>query len=148
MNSTDRTDWKRIERTVLASVKSVRHLLNPLNRRCDSSTDTWKGADMTMRKRMHVRSGFAVALLLALILPILAACGNPQPSSSQPPSAASSETAAGTTAAPSPGSGAGQVVTGTSERPSLRIAQATWPDTLAPQKSSFSNEIAVLLLNY
>ena len=101
---------------------------------------------MTMKKRMHMRSGFAMTLLLALILPILAACGNPQQSGSQPANATSSETSAGATAAPSSASGTGQVVAGTS--PNLRIAQVTWPDTLAPQKSSFSNEIAVLLLNY
>src|SRR5690349_6184296 len=48
-------------------------------------------------KRMNLRSSFAVALLLALILPILAACGGGTPAATEPTAAAP---AAPTAAAP------------------------------------------------
>jgi len=115
-------------------------------------------------KRMNLRSSFAIALLLALILPILAACGAGTPAATVPTPAAAptaaapaaeataapaaeatAAPAAEATAAPAaeataaPAAGAGNV---------LRIADSVWPDTLAPQKSSFVNEIAIEQLNY
>src|SRR5215211_3478572 len=45
-------------------------------------------------KRMNVRSSFAVALLLALILPILAACGGGTPATTEPTPAAAPTAAA------------------------------------------------------
>ncbi|MFN8502118.1 peptide ABC transporter substrate-binding protein [Kouleothrix sp.] len=112
-------------------------------------------------KKPNQRNRLIFALLLALLLPILAACGGggetpagstgEQATSAAPAggeTAATAEpaaTAAGSadaTAAPGAGGGsAGNV---------LRVAASTgtWPDTLDPQKASFSNEIAVLQLNY
>src|SRR5262245_33861365 len=115
-------------------------------------------------KRPDRYGGIALTLLLALIIPILAACGsNPPaaapPSSSAPTTAASVPAAATTgqapTAAPaavatSAPAAATQPNTGGATGSILRIAASlgTWPDTIAPQKASLANEIAVLLLNY
>jgi oligopeptide transport system substrate-binding protein len=92
-------------------------------------------------KRHNQRGRLIFALLLALLLPILVACGSGQPAANAPEST-QAPAAAPATAAPEspPTTGSGK----------LRIAASlgTWPDTIAPQKSSFSNEIAVLLLNY
>ena len=86
-------------------------------------------------KRMNLRSSFIVALLLALVLPILAACGGTAPATA--PTAAEAPTAA-------PEAGG----SGPDKDGYLRMAESVWPDQLDPQKSSFSNEIAVLILNY
>jgi oligopeptide transport system substrate-binding protein len=114
-------------------------------------------------KRHNQRGRLLVALLLALLLPILAACGGGQPAANAPeatavpaasapeatqaPAAESATTApeAGAPATAAPEAGASSTGSG-----NLRIAASigTWPDTIAPQKSSFSNEIAILLLNY
>src|SRR3712207_1145537 len=98
--------------------------------------------------KRHNRHGMLVyALLLALLLPILAACGG------QPAATSSDATSAPAGGAPdatqTPAADGGQTTDPPSSN-SLRIAASlgTWPDTLAPQKTSFSNEIAVLLLNY
>src|SRR5262245_3834629 len=114
-------------------------------------------------KRHKQRGRLLVALLLALILPILAACGGGQPAANAPaatpapvanaPEATQAPAAAPATAAPAaaapatPEPAAAAPTTGSGQ---LRIATSlgTWPDTIAPQKSSFANEIAVLLLNY
>src|SRR5581483_7082740 len=115
----------------------------------------------------HKRSNhLLVALLLALLLPVLAACGGTTPntpstgtqSSTAAPSsgapeatAAPAPTGSDATSAPAATSGASSGTTSGSTSGSgsvLRIADSTWPDTLAPQKSSFSNEIAVLIMNY
>jgi oligopeptide transport system substrate-binding protein len=114
--------------------------------------------------KLHKHRGrLLVALLLALLLPILAACGGAQPAANAPeatsaPAASAPEAtqapiadapttapeAGPTTAAPADTSSAGAA------GGKLRIAASlgTWPDTIAPQKASFSNEIAILLLNY
>ena len=98
-------------------------------------------------KRMNLRSSFIVALLLALVLPILAACGGTAPATAptaaEAPTAAAAPTAAeAPTAAPEAGG------SGPDKDGYLRMAESVWPDQLDPQKSSFSNEIAVLILNY
>jgi oligopeptide transport system substrate-binding protein len=110
-------------------------------------------------KRHNRRGMLLCALLLALMLPILAACGGGQPATTAPDSA-QAPAAGATEATQAPASGvaeATQAPAPASDAPTvgaaggkLRIAASlgTWPDTLAPQKSSFSNEIAVLLLNY
>jgi len=121
-------------------------------------------------KRMNLRSSFAFALLLALILPILAACGGSTPAAtdatSAPSTAATAAPAAEATAAPAAeatAAPAAEAPTAMAEAPTadtsastggaptdgiLRFADSTWPDTLDPQKASFSNEIAILQLNY
>jgi oligopeptide transport system substrate-binding protein len=117
-------------------------------------------------KRHNQRGRLIVALLLALILPILAACGGGQPSAEAPaaspvpaasaPDATQAPASTQATAAPEAGAPATAVpaadapTTGGSGDGKLRIAASlgTWPDTIAPQKASFSNEIAILLLNY
>src|SRR6266540_387915 len=85
-------------------------------------------------KRLNLRHSFALVLLFALIVPILAACGGGTTTPAAPTAAPAAEAP---TAAPA--EAAGNV---------LRVAQATWPEQLAPQKSSFTHEIAVESLNY
>jgi oligopeptide transport system substrate-binding protein len=117
-------------------------------------------------KRFHLRRSYALALL-ALLLPILAACGGGQPAAppTAPPAqataapaapAATAAPAAEPTAAPAepPTAAPAEQPTAAQDTSSgkaggiLRAAEATWPDTLAPQKSSFSGEITVEVLNY
>jgi oligopeptide transport system substrate-binding protein len=114
-------------------------------------------------KRHNQPSGLVFALLLALILPILAACGSGQPAAEPPaaaPSAAAPATAnaqAPTTAKPAAAPEATTMPAPTSDTAAntggaaggvLRIAQTSWPDTIDPQDSSVANEIAVEILNY
>ena len=102
------------------------------------------------------RSGLVIALLLALIVPILAACGGGQPaaaptSGAAAPTAAAAEPQATTAAAEAtsaPAATGEPTSTTGAAGGTLRVQDFTWPDTLDPQKSSFSNEIAVLLMNY
>src|SRR5688572_765122 len=100
-------------------------------------------------RRSNIRSSYVFGLLLALFLPILAACGGGQPASaptsapavqaptapaaptfapaSQPTTAPASQPtaapAAAATAVPSTGATGGI----------LRVAQTSWPHTLDPQ---------------
>jgi oligopeptide transport system substrate-binding protein len=115
-----------------------------------------------MMKRPKPRGSMLLALLLALILPILAACGGQAAApgastqaspAAQPTSAAqapaeqatSAPQADAPTAAPAaPAATAGTPATGGV----LRISETTWPDSLDPQTASFSNEISVVELNY
>ncbi|HNP85926.1 MAG: peptide ABC transporter substrate-binding protein [Chloroflexi bacterium SZAS-1] len=110
-------------------------------------------------KRMNLRSSFIVALLLALVLPILAACGGTAPATAptaaEAPTAAAAPTAAeaptaaaAPTAAEAPTAAPEAGGSGPDKDGYLRMAESVWPDQLDPQKSSFSNEIAVLILNY
>ena len=109
-------------------------------------------------KRLNLRSSFAMALLLALVLPILAACGGGTPAASPTAApAAEAPTAAPAAATAAPAPTAAEAATAAPEATAaptagadniLRLAESTWPDTLDPQDSSFSNEIAVLILNY
>jgi len=114
-------------------------------------------------KRRNQRGRLIVALLLALILPILAACGGGQPAATAPgatqaPAAGApdaTQAPAGDLATAAPAADQPTVAAAPESPPpsgsgNLRIAASigTWPDTIAPQKSSFSNEIAILLLNY
>jgi oligopeptide transport system substrate-binding protein len=116
-----------------------------------------------MMKRHNQRGRLIIALLLTLILPILAACGGGQPAANAPaatpapaanaPAATQAPAAGAATAAPADAQATAAPAdaqnTGAAGG-NLRIAASigTWPDTIAPQKSSFSNEIAILLLNY
>src|SRR6476660_8975664 len=119
-------------------------------------------------KRLNLRHSFALALLFALIVPILAACGGgttaPAASTAAPaaeaPTAAAAPTAApaeAATAAPAPTAAeaataapaaAATAAPAAAAGNVLRIAESTWPEALAPQKASFTHEIAVLQLNY
>ncbi|MEO7911709.1 MAG: peptide ABC transporter substrate-binding protein [Roseiflexaceae bacterium] len=114
-------------------------------------------------KRHNQPGKLIVALLLALILPILAACGGGQPAVTAPDAnstsiaSASDATQAPAADAPTTAPAAAQATQAPADAQTtgatggtLRIAASlgTWPDTIAPQKSSFSNEIAILLLNY
>src|SRR5262245_36594774 len=108
------------------------------------------------------RKTLVLFLLLALAVPILAACGGgaQQPAATSAPAAeqataapaeqATAAPAEQTTAAPA----AEPVTAAPAEQPTttgggiLRIHQPTWPDTLDPQDSSVANEIAVEILNY
>jgi oligopeptide transport system substrate-binding protein len=116
--------------------------------------------------RMNTLQGrrtLVVWLLAALLLPILAACGgapgatsspaaspvaetSAEPSVAAPESAAPSEPAASEEAAPSPD--ASEATSGADGDNILRIHEPVWPDSLNPQTSSFSNEIAILSQNY
>src|SRR5689334_17264529 len=115
-------------------------------------------------KRLNLRHSFALALLFALVVPILAACGGattaPAAATSAPaaeaptaaPAAAATAAPAATaaeaataapaataaeaaTAAPAEGATAAPAAAGNV----LRIGEAVWPDSLDPQKASFSN---------
>jgi oligopeptide transport system substrate-binding protein len=116
-------------------------------------------------KRMNLRSSFAIALLLALILPILAACGGGTPTvaptaapAAPAPTAAPAAPAAtaapeataapAATAAPEATAAAEPAAGGAPADNILRVTGVTYPDQLDPQKSSYSNEIAFLVLNY
>jgi oligopeptide transport system substrate-binding protein len=111
--------------------------------------------------RSNARRNLALALLLALLIPILVACGNqsaPAASNPEAPSAAPAATApapAGgepaTTSALEP-TAAPAATNPPEQQPSagniLRANLVTWPDTLDPQDASIANEIGVLSLAY
>jgi len=116
-------------------------------------------------RRPNLRSGFALTLLFALLVPVLAACGSPAQQAA--PTSASAPAAAGPTApapvqptaalAEKPTEAAMPPTAVPAEKPTevsgaasgiLRIQQPTWPDTLDPQDSSTANEIAIEILNY
>ncbi|MER3438973.1 MAG: peptide ABC transporter substrate-binding protein, partial [Chloroflexota bacterium] len=96
-----------------------------------------------MLRGKEVRKATRLFVILALFVPTLAACAGGQasptaaPQASPPAGAEASPTAAAATATTAP---AGEKV--------LRIHDYTYPDVFDPQKSSFSNEIAVLHNNY
>jgi oligopeptide transport system substrate-binding protein len=105
------------------------------------------------------RNAALVLLLLALLVPILAACGGqpaaPAGTGAQPTAAAAQAPAADATQAPAPAAEPTAAAPQASPEPQtggsgniLRISDITWPDTLDPQKSSFANEIAILQQNY
>src|SRR5215208_6211872 len=106
--------------------------------------------------KRHKQPGrLIVGLLLALILPILAACGGGQPAANAPAATqaaaanAPADTQAPAADAPTAAPEAAQATTPPADTPAtagtpsgtLRIAASlgTWPDTIAPQKASFSN---------
>jgi oligopeptide transport system substrate-binding protein len=114
-------------------------------------------------RRIQLRRSYLLALLLALILPVLAACGAGQPSAAPTaaPSAATAAPAEAATTAPAAQPTAAPVEAATAapaEQPTaadtgaaggiLHMGEPVWPDTLDPQKASFSSEITVLVLNY
>jgi oligopeptide transport system substrate-binding protein len=114
------------------------------------------------------RKTLALLLLLALVVPVLVACGGggtqpsgqatsapaanaPTAAPAEQPTAAPAEAA---TAAPAeqptaaPAEAATAMPAGGTSNNVLRIHQPTWPDTIDPQDSSVANEIAVEILNY
>ncbi|MCS7255623.1 MAG: peptide ABC transporter substrate-binding protein [Thermomicrobium sp.] len=82
--------------------------------------------------------------LLVLALPVLAACARSQATPTPVPSGVTPQ--AGET--PQAGQTPAAAVTTTGGEKILRIHEYTYPDVFDPQKSSFSNEIAVLHMNY
>jgi oligopeptide transport system substrate-binding protein len=108
---------------------------------------------------------YTLLLLLALVLPILAACGgsgggttaspspaastaaSPAASPSQAPAASPSESPAASPSE-SPAASPSGSPSGSTGGNVLRVGLYTWPDTLDPQKASFSQEIATLGLMY
>lgn len=101
--------------------------------------------------------------LLALLLPVLAACGGGQPAApaatSSAPAEATAAPATEASAAPSttdataaPAATAEPAAGGTTTEPPagnvLRANLLTWPDTLDPQDASIANEIGVLTLAF
>jgi len=120
-------------------------------------------------KRLNLRHSFALTLLFALIVPILAACGGGTTPAAAPTAAPAAEAptaaaAPAATAAPAEAATAAPAEAATAapaEAPTaaaggtpsaagnvLRVAESTWPEQLAPQKASFSHEISVLIMNY
>jgi len=117
-------------------------------------------------KRLNPRHSFAFALLFALLVPILAACGGATttpgastgataPAAEAPTSApaAGAPTAAPAAEAPTaaPAAEAPTAATGGTAAPAgnvLRIVDNPFPDELNPQHSSFTHEAAVELLNW
>ena len=110
-------------------------------------------------KQLEVRRRWILALVLALLLPVLAACGGQSPAgTTTAPTAAGAGEAPAPTAAAAPT--AAEAPTAEAAAPTadsgattpsgniLRIADITWPDSLDPQKASFANEIAILQQNY
>ncbi len=112
--------------------------------------------------RSNARRNLALAPLLALLIPILAACGsqaapgaaNPAPATAAPAATAALAPAGGesaTASAPEP-TGAPAATNPPDQQPSagniLRANLVTWPDTMDPQDASVANEIGVLSLAY
>ena len=119
-------------------------------------------------KRLDLRHSFALALLFALIVPILAACGG----GTTPPAAATAvrrpkrppplqhrlprrlrplpprrpTAAEAPTAAPAVAPTAAPAATAGRQR--VARGRTTWPETLAPQKASFGTRSQCLNLNY
>jgi oligopeptide transport system substrate-binding protein len=104
-----------------------------------------------------------IVAVLALLLPILAACGGGQPaapaSTSSAPAEATAAPAAQPTTAPAaadataaPEATAEPAASGATAEPAagnvLRANLVTWPDTLDPQDASIANEIGVLTLAF
>jgi oligopeptide transport system substrate-binding protein len=100
-------------------------------------------------KRLNLRSSFAMALLLALVLPILAACGGGTPAASPTaaPAPAAEPTAAApaaeATAEPAAGGGTANAVPGV-----LRLNHGPEADNYDPQQASFVGEIQFIMLAY
>lgn len=117
-------------------------------------------------KRQNVRSSFALALLLALIMPILAACGGtpaavsptagtapgataataPQATTGTAPQATTPPAA--TAPAPQATAATGGAATGNAKPGILRFAITSDPATIDPQKTSFTTENTFVLMNY
>ena len=104
------------------------------------------------------RSSAAMALLFALLVPILAACGG---AASTPAADATAPAAADATAAPAADATAAPAAdataaapeapaggTGTAEAGVLRINTGSEPDNVDPQKSSFTTEIQFIMMAY
>jgi oligopeptide transport system substrate-binding protein len=112
-------------------------------------------------KHTRLRSSWLFMLLLALIIPILAACGG-QPvatpgASEQPNAATTAQPEAPTAAAPEATAApettqapetSSEATPETGGENVLRANLVTWPDTLDPQDASIANEIGVLTLAY
>jgi oligopeptide transport system substrate-binding protein len=120
-------------------------------------------------KRLNLRSGYAFVLLLALILPILAACGGPTQTTaptSAPAAATAAPAAEAPTAAPAAEATAAPAAEATAEPAAeataepaaepagnavpgvLRLNHGPEGDNYDPQQASFVSEIQFIMLNY
>jgi oligopeptide transport system substrate-binding protein len=101
----------------------------------------------------------ALMLLLALVLPLVAACGSPAtptgqgtqltaPAAQEPTTASAAEEPTTAPATEPPPTEEGAAQTPSEGGKILRVQTSTYPDVIDPQKSSFANEISVLSLNY
>ena len=111
-------------------------------------------------KRTNLRRSFALALLLALVVPILAACGGSTPTAAptaapaaEAPTAApaaeaptAAPAAEAPTAAPEPTAAAEPVVN--AEPGVLRLNHGAEGDNYDPQMASFVGEIQFIMMNY
>jgi oligopeptide transport system substrate-binding protein len=135
-------------------------------RRRSENLSYWEQNHMNL---LYLKRRVSWLMLAALILPILAACGAPQqggqttPASPSPAAespaaespAAESPAAESPAASPSPAPESPAAASPAAESPAastgdkvLRVHQAQYPDVFDPQKSSFTNEIAILSLIY
>ncbi|MBP1465682.1 peptide ABC transporter substrate-binding protein [Candidatus Chloroploca sp. M-50] len=104
--------------------------------------------------KLNWRSSLAVGMLLALLLPILAACGGGTatvPTTPPAPEAATTAPAPDTpTTPPAPDTPTTPPApsTGTAQAGVLRINTGNEPDNVDPQKSSFVSEIQFIMMAY
>ncbi len=108
----------------------------------------------------NLRNTAALALMLVLVVPILAACGGAPaaPAATQAPAATAAATeaatAAATEAAEAPTAAATAAATeaattgGTAEAGVLRLNTGSDPDNVDPQKASFVGEIQYIMMAY
>jgi multiple sugar transport system substrate-binding protein len=87
-------------------------------------------------------------LLLALLLPILAACGSPADTTTAPSAAASPAAGATTAASSAPAATAGTTETSAAETPATSETSAAAGDNLAVSKSGYKGAIQYWALNY
>ncbi|MBS1966865.1 MAG: peptide ABC transporter substrate-binding protein [Chloroflexi bacterium SZAS-1] len=109
-------------------------------------------------KHGNYRGYWVITLLLALLVPILAACGGQTaaPAGTAEQATTAPNTAAPTTNAPeataaaptTPAAAAPTAAPAAASGNTLRVNLVTWPDTLDPQDASIANEIGVLTLAY
>jgi oligopeptide transport system substrate-binding protein len=123
-------------------------------------------------QRTALRRSGALALLFALIVPLLVACGGTPAAGTNPTTAAPAAEASATPAAadstsapeattaaeptteaepaaePTAAADTGASTSGAPTDNVIRIHQPAWPDSLDPQKASNASEIDILQLNY
>lgn len=116
-------------------------------------------------KRFNLKSSFALVLLLALVLPILAACGGEQ-GGAPAAQATTAPAAGGTEATAAPAEGGAEATPAEGEAPTvpetggttggagnaeagvLRLNTGSEPENVDPQKASFVSEIQFIMMNY
>jgi oligopeptide transport system substrate-binding protein len=99
-------------------------------------------------KRSNLRHSFALALLFALILPILAACGGGTTPAAAPTAAAPAPEAATAVPADAPTAAAAEGTAANAKPGILRMNAGAEEDNYDPQQASFLGEIQWILLNW